>query len=28
LPTPEEVAEAFIPLAMPDFTETGQIVEL
>jgi NAD(P)-dependent dehydrogenase (short-subunit alcohol dehydrogenase family) len=28
LPTPEEVAEAFIPLAMPDFTETGQTVEL
>ena len=28
LPTPEAVAEAFIPLAMPDFTETGQIDEL
>jgi NAD(P)-dependent dehydrogenase (short-subunit alcohol dehydrogenase family) len=28
LPAPEEVAEAFIPLAMPNFTETGQIVEL
>jgi NAD(P)-dependent dehydrogenase (short-subunit alcohol dehydrogenase family) len=28
LPTPEQVAEAFVPLAMPDFTETGQIVEL
>ena len=27
LPTPEEVAERF-PLAMPDFTETGQTVEL
>ena len=27
LPTPEEVAERFIPLAMPDCTETGQIVE-
>lgn len=28
LRTPEQVAEAFVPLAMPDFTETGQIVEL
>jgi NAD(P)-dependent dehydrogenase (short-subunit alcohol dehydrogenase family) len=28
LPTPEQVAEAFVPLAMPDFTETGQIVDL
>ncbi len=28
LPAPEKVAEAFVPLAMPDFTETGQIVEL
>ena len=27
LRTPEEVAEAFVPLAMPDWTETGQIVE-
>jgi NAD(P)-dependent dehydrogenase (short-subunit alcohol dehydrogenase family) len=28
LPTPEEVAEAFVPLAMPDWTATGQIVDL
>jgi len=28
LPTPEQVAEAFVPLAMPDFTATGQMVEL
>ena len=28
LPTPEEVAEAFVPLAMPDLTATGQIVDL
>jgi NAD(P)-dependent dehydrogenase (short-subunit alcohol dehydrogenase family) len=28
LPTPEQVAEAFVPLAMPDFTATGQTVEL
>ncbi len=28
LPPPEKVAEAFVPLALPDFTETGQIVEL
>jgi hypothetical protein len=28
LPAPEAIAEAFIPLAMPDFTDTGQIVEL
>jgi NAD(P)-dependent dehydrogenase (short-subunit alcohol dehydrogenase family) len=28
LPTPEQVAEAFVPLAMPDFPETGQIIEL
>ena len=28
LPTPEQVAEAFVPLAMPDFAETGQIIEL
>lgn len=28
LPTPETVAEAFVPLAMPDWTQTGQIVEL
>jgi NAD(P)-dependent dehydrogenase (short-subunit alcohol dehydrogenase family) len=28
LPTPEQVAEAFVPLAMPDFTGTGQTVEL
>ena len=28
LPTPEEVAETFIPLALPDFVETGQIVDL
>jgi NAD(P)-dependent dehydrogenase (short-subunit alcohol dehydrogenase family) len=27
LPTPADVAEAFVPLAMPDFTETGKIVE-
>ena len=25
---PEDVAEAFVPLAMPDFTETGQIVDV
>jgi NAD(P)-dependent dehydrogenase (short-subunit alcohol dehydrogenase family) len=25
---PEAVAEAFVPLAMPDFTETGQIIEV
>jgi len=28
LPTPEAVAEAFIPLAMPDYTETGQTIQL
>jgi NAD(P)-dependent dehydrogenase (short-subunit alcohol dehydrogenase family) len=28
LPTPEQAAEAFVPLAMPDFTGTGQTVEL
>jgi NAD(P)-dependent dehydrogenase (short-subunit alcohol dehydrogenase family) len=28
LRTPAQAAEAFVPLAMPDFTETGQIVEL
>ena len=28
LRTPEQVAEAFVPLAMPDFTETGQVIEL
>ena len=28
LRTPEEVAEAFIPLAMADYAETGQIIEL
>jgi NAD(P)-dependent dehydrogenase (short-subunit alcohol dehydrogenase family) len=28
LPAPDQVAEAFVPLAMPDFTETGQIMEL
>ena len=28
LPSPEKVAEAFVPLAMPEFTDTGQIVEL
>jgi NAD(P)-dependent dehydrogenase (short-subunit alcohol dehydrogenase family) len=28
LRTPEQVAEAFVPLAMPDFADTGQIVEL
>jgi NAD(P)-dependent dehydrogenase (short-subunit alcohol dehydrogenase family) len=28
LPTPEQVAEAFIPLAMVDCAETAQIVEL
>jgi NAD(P)-dependent dehydrogenase (short-subunit alcohol dehydrogenase family) len=27
LRTPEEVAEAFVPLAMADLNETGQIVE-
>jgi NAD(P)-dependent dehydrogenase (short-subunit alcohol dehydrogenase family) len=27
LPTPEQVAERFVALAMPDCTETGQIVE-
>ena len=27
LQTPEDVAEAFVPLAMPDWMETGQIVE-
>jgi NAD(P)-dependent dehydrogenase (short-subunit alcohol dehydrogenase family) len=27
LRTPEEVAESFVRLAMPDWTETGQIVE-
>jgi len=27
LPTPDEVAERFVALAMPDWTETGQIVE-
>jgi NAD(P)-dependent dehydrogenase (short-subunit alcohol dehydrogenase family) len=25
---PRDVAEAFVPLAMPDFTETGQIIEV
>ena len=25
---PEDVAEAFVPLAMPDYAETGQIVEV
>lgn len=25
---PEDVAEAFVPLAMPDWTETGQIVDV
>jgi NAD(P)-dependent dehydrogenase (short-subunit alcohol dehydrogenase family) len=28
LRTPAQAAEAFVPLAMPDFTETGRIVEL
>ena len=28
LRTPEQVAEAFAPLAMPDLADTGQIVEL
>ena len=28
LPSPEKIAEAFVPLAMPDWTETGQIVEV
>jgi hypothetical protein len=28
LRTPEQAAEAFVPLAMPDFTETGQVIEL
>ena len=28
LRTPEQVAEAFVPLAMPDLADTGQIVEL
>ena len=28
LPTPDEVAERFVALAMPDFTETGQTVEV
>ena len=28
LPAPDQVAEAFVPLAMPDFPETGQIVDL
>ena len=28
LPTPEQVAEAFISLAMADFAETGQTIEL
>jgi NAD(P)-dependent dehydrogenase (short-subunit alcohol dehydrogenase family) len=28
LPAPEQVAEAFVPLAMPDFIETGQVIEL
>ena len=28
LRTPEEVAERFVALAMPDWTETGQIVEI
>jgi hypothetical protein len=27
LRTPEAVAEAFVPLAMPDWMETGQIVD-
>jgi NAD(P)-dependent dehydrogenase (short-subunit alcohol dehydrogenase family) len=27
LPTPADVAKAFVPLAMPDYTETGKIVE-
>ncbi len=28
LPTPAEAAEGFVPLAMADFTGTGQIIEL
>jgi NAD(P)-dependent dehydrogenase (short-subunit alcohol dehydrogenase family) len=28
LPTPEQIAEAFVPLAMADYDKTGQIVEL
>jgi hypothetical protein len=27
LRTPEAVAEAFVPLAMPDWLETGEIVD-
>ena len=27
LPTPETVAEAFVPLAMPDWTRSGEIIE-
>jgi hypothetical protein len=27
LRTPEQVAESFVALAMPNWTETGQIVE-
>jgi NAD(P)-dependent dehydrogenase (short-subunit alcohol dehydrogenase family) len=28
LKTPEDVAERFVPLALPDWTETGQILQL
>ena len=28
LAKPEDIAEHFVPLAMPDFTETGKIVEI
>jgi NAD(P)-dependent dehydrogenase (short-subunit alcohol dehydrogenase family) len=28
LPKPEDVAEAFVPLAMPDYAETGKLIEL
>jgi NAD(P)-dependent dehydrogenase (short-subunit alcohol dehydrogenase family) len=28
LRTPEEVAESFIPLAMPDWTETGHVIDV
>jgi NAD(P)-dependent dehydrogenase (short-subunit alcohol dehydrogenase family) len=27
LPTPETVAEAFVPLAMPDWTRSGEVIE-
>jgi hypothetical protein len=28
LRSPKDVAEAFVPLAMPDYAETGQIVDV